>query len=70
MGYNQHCEIWHGASLGTLIMIWEEPIQRSMCGPSFGHKKGHIWAISRKRGLLDTPRIMKFGMEHPGPHLL
>ena len=26
MGYTQNCEIWHGASLGILIMIQEEPI--------------------------------------------
>ena len=27
--------------------------------------KGHIVAISRERGLWDTPRIVKFGMDHP-----
>ena len=32
--------------------------------------KGHILAISRKRGLWDTPRNMKFGMEHPWAHWL
>ena len=25
-GYTQQCEIWHGASLGTLIKIQEEQI--------------------------------------------
>ena len=27
--------------------------------------KGPFLAIFRKRGLWDTPRIVKFGMEHP-----
>ena len=27
--------------------------------------KGHVLAIFRKRGLWDSPRIVKFGMEHP-----
>ena len=26
MGYTKICEIWHGASVGILIMIQEEPI--------------------------------------------
>ena len=32
--------------------------------------KGHILAISRKSGLMDTPRNMKFGMDHPWEHWL
>ena len=32
-------EIWHGASLGTLIKIQEEPIWRTMWGPCFGHNR-------------------------------
>ena len=39
MGYTQNCEIWHGASQGTLIMNQEEPIWRTMLGPCFGHKR-------------------------------
>ena len=30
--------------------------------------RGHILAISREKGLWDTPRIVKFGMEHPWAH--
>ena len=120
MGYTQNCKIWHGASLGTLIMSQEEPVWGTMWEPCFGHKrvifwsflgkgdywihqklwnlakiipgyidyysgrtnlkdhvrtmfwpqKGHILAISRNRGLWDTPRIVKFGMEHPWAHWL
>ena len=29
---------------------------------------GPYLAISKKRGLWDTPKIVKFGMEHPGAH--
>ena len=115
MGYTQNCEICHGPSLETLIMIQEEKIWRTIWGPCFGHKraifgpflgkgdywihlewwnlawsilghidydsgrtnlkdhvktifwpwKGHILAISRKRGWWDTTRIVKFCMEHP-----
>ena len=32
--------------------------------------KGNILAISRKRGLLNTLRVVKFGMKHPGAHWL
>ena len=66
MGYTQNCEIWHGSSLGTLIMIHEEPIWWTMFWPW----EGHVFAISRKRGLWDTHRIVKFGMKHPCVHQL
>ena len=119
-GLTQQSEIWHGASLGTLIMIQEKTIWRTMWGPCFGHKRAlfwpflgkgdygihpefwhlawiiprhidydsrrtnlkehmrtmfwsyevHILAISRKRGQWDTPRILKFGMDHPWEHWL
>ena len=115
MGYTQKCDIWHIASLGTLIMIQEATIWKTMWGPCFGHKRaifrpflgkgdygihpelwnlawsipGHIdynsgrtiwrpiWGqcfghkraifcpFLEKRGLRDTPRIVKFGMEQP-----
>ena len=39
MGYTQNFKIWHGSSLGTMIMIQEEPIWRTMWGPCFGHKR-------------------------------
>ena len=48
MGYTQNCEIWHGASLGTLIMIQEEPIWRTMWGPCFGHKRAIFWPFLGK----------------------
>ena len=37
-GVRQQWEIWQGTSLGTLIKIQEEPILRTMGGPSFGNK--------------------------------
>ena len=44
MGYTQNCEIWHGPSLGTLIMIQEEQFEEkyedhflAMKGPCLGH---------------------------------
>ena len=120
MGNTKNCEICHGPSLKTWIMIQEEPIWRTMGGTTFGHKraifwpflgkgdngihpelwnlawsipgyndydsgrttlkdhlrtmfwpyKGHILAISRKRAQWDTPRIVKFGMEHLLAHRL
>ena len=44
MGYTQNCEIWHGASLGTMSMIQEEQILRTM----FGHKSALFWPFIRK----------------------
>ena len=44
MGYTQNCQILHGASLGTLIMIQEEQILRTM----FGHKRALFWPFIRK----------------------
>ena len=63
MGYTQKCEIWHRAFPGIFIKIQEEKIWRAIWGPYFGHE-GHILAISKKGGLWDTTRIVKFGMEH------
>ena len=48
MGYPQNCEIWHGLSLGTLIMIQEEPIWRTRWGPCFGHKGAIFWPFWEK----------------------
>ena len=50
---------------------------RTMFWPQKGHIpcedyvvtiKGHILAISRKKGLWDTSRFVKFGMDHPWAH--
>ena len=38
MVYTQNCDIWHGASWGTLIMNQEEPIWRTLWG-RFVHKR-------------------------------
>ena len=43
MGYTHNCEIWHVASLGTLIKIQVEPIRRTMCRPCSGHKRAMFW---------------------------
>ena len=48
MGYNHNCEIWHGASQGTLFKIQEEPIWRSMWGPCFCHKRAMFWPFLGK----------------------
>ena len=48
MGFTQNFEIWHGSSLGTLIMIQEEPIQRNRGGPCFGHKSAIFWPFLGK----------------------
>ena len=67
MGYTKNFEIWHGSYLGTLIMIQENQFE----GPGEDHVlsiKGHILAISRKNRLWDTPRIVKFGIQHPWAH--
>ena len=49
MGYTQNCEIWHRASLGTLIRIQKVLLWRNMWGPCLGHKRGILWQF---RGLL------------------
>ena len=39
-GWTQQCELWHGASLGTMITIQEEPCGDYVLvikGPYFGH---------------------------------
>ena len=48
MGYTQNYEIWHGASLGTLIKIQEEPIWRTMWGTCFGHRRAIFWPFLGK----------------------
>ena len=44
----QQGEIWHGATLGTLIKIQEDPICRTMLGPCFCHKRIILWPYSGK----------------------
>ena len=66
-GYTQNCEIWHGSSLGTFIMIQEDPFE----GPGEDHVlalKGPYFGHFGKRGPWDILRIVKFGMEHPWAH--
>ena len=48
MGYTKNCEIWYGASLGTLIKIQEKQFEGpcedhvlAMKGPYFGHFLGN-----------------------------
>ena len=48
MGYTQNGETWIGLSLGTLIMIQEEPIWRTRWGPCFGHKRNIFWQFLGK----------------------
>ena len=48
MGYNQNCEIWHGAYLGTLNMIHEESIWRTMWRPCFCHERAILWPFLEK----------------------
>ena len=67
MGYTQNCEIWHGAFLGTVIIIKEKPICMILKGPCFGHKRAIFWPFLQK-GVQDTPSNVKFGMEHPWAH--
>ena len=38
MGYTQNCQIWHEASLGTLIMIQDKNKFEEPC-------EEHVWAI-------------------------
>ena len=47
-GVRQQWEIWQGTSLGTLIKIQEEPILRTMGGPSFGYKRAIFWPFLGK----------------------
>ena len=57
MGYTKNCEIWHGASLGIMIMIQKEPIWRTMWGPSFGHERVISWPFLGKRGYGIHPEL-------------
>ena len=62
MGYTQNCEIWQGTSLGILIMIQEKNNLKDHVRTMFWPQKGHILAISWRRGPWDTPCIVKLGM--------
>ena len=66
MGYTQNCEIWHVASLGTYIMIQEEPIWRTMWGPCFGHKRAIVWPILRKGYYWIHPKLWNLAWTIPG----
>ena len=68
MGCTKNCETWQRSFLGTLIMIQEEPISRTMWGPSFGHIRTTFWPFLGKGeyGL----KIVKFGMDHLWAHWL
>ena len=59
MGYTQQYEIWHGASLGTLIMIQEKKIKDHM---------RTLFCHFYERGLQDTSSNGKFSKEHPWAH--
>ena len=48
-GFSQQSEIWHGASLGTLIVIQENKFE-GPCEDNVLAIKGHILAIPRKGG--------------------
>ena len=66
MGYTQNCEVWHGASLGILITIQEEPIWGTVWGPCLGHKKVILrpflihWVVKLKPGHSFRPLVLFF----------
>ena len=55
-GYIQQCEIWHGATLGTLIKIQEDPMCRTMLGPCVCHRRIIFWPF---QGVLATGYTQK-----------
>ena len=67
MGYIQNYEIWHGASLGTLIINREKPIWRTMWGPCFSQKRAIFWPFlgKLKISVNKDARNLKFSLEHP-----
>ena len=68
MGYTQNYKIWHGAFLGTLIMI----LKKKQCeGPCEDHVlaiKGLYFGHFYERGLQDKRSNVKFDMEYPWAH--
>ena len=62
----QESEIWHGASLGTLIKIQEEPIWRTMWGPCFGHKRAIFWPFLGKGHHGIHPELWNLAWSIPG----
>ena len=66
MGYTLNCEILHGASLGTLIMIQEELILRTMWGPYFGHKRAIFWPFLGKGGHRIHLELLNLAWSIPG----
>ena len=66
MGYTQNCKIWHEASLGTYIMIKEEPIRRTMWGPCFGHKRAIFWPFLGKVDFWIHPELWNLAGSIPG----
>ena len=66
MGFTQNFEIWHGSSLGTLIMIQEEPIWRNRWGPCFGHKGAIFWPFLGKGDYGIHPELWNLAWSIPG----
>ena len=58
-------EILHGASLGTLIKIQEEPIWRTMWGPCFGHKRAIFWPFLGKGDYGIHPELWNLALSIP-----
>ena len=58
--------IWHGTSIGTLIKIQEEPILRTMWGPSFGHKRAVFWPFLGKVNYGIHPKFWNLAWSIPG----
>ena len=66
MGFTQNCEIWHGASLGTLIIIQEKTIWRTMWRPCFGHKMALFWPFLGKGDYGIHPEFWNLAWIIPG----
>ena len=66
MGFTQNFRIWHGSSLGTLIMIQEEPIWRTIWGSCFGHKRAIFWSFLGKGEYRIHPEFWNLAWIIPG----
>ena len=62
----QDSEIYHEASLGTLIMIQEEPIWRTMWGPCFGHERAIFWPFLEEGDYEIHPEFWNLAWSIPG----
>ena len=65
MGYTHNCEVQHGPSLGTLIMIQEEPIWKTLWGPRFGHKRAIFWPFLEKVDYGINPELWNLAWSIP-----